>query len=123
MLAPLVIAQRAEAAETPQTVDLDTLIRNEARAKGIDYDRFYGTLACESEHFRDVRMQSEYKNPHGPNGREDSWGIAQIHLPDHPDVTREQAQDPSFAVPWAAEEFKEGRATRWTCYRLLYPGK
>lgn len=29
-------------------------------------------------------------------------GIAQINLPSHPNVTREQALDPTFAIPWAA---------------------
>lgn len=49
-------------------------------------------LECESNF---VSEQSRiYKN----GVREPSFGIAQIHLPSHPDVTKEQALDEEFSI-------------------------
>ena len=50
-------------------------------------------LECESN-FRNI--QSEIINEKGE--RELSFGIAQIHLPSHPDVTMEQALDEEFSI-------------------------
>lgn len=108
-----------------QTTDMSTstvraLIEASAAKYGVNAVQLRNTLWCESQY---KIGQSEYPDASGPNGREDSWGVAQIHLPDHPDVSREQAQDITFAVDWAAKEFAAGRATQWTCYRLLMSGK
>lgn len=53
-------------------------------------------------------------------GIERSFGISQIHLPDHPHVSKAQAQDPDFSVEFMAKAFKEGNQSWWTCYRKLY---
>lgn len=47
--------------------------------------------------------------------REDSWGPAQIHLPDHPHITREQASDPHFALDFMAKAHSEGQGGKWSC--------
>jgi len=47
--------------------------------------------------------------------REDSWGPVQIHLPDHPEVTREQAVDPHFSTEFLAVAIKNGQQGKWTC--------
>jgi hypothetical protein len=119
---PIVTAKVAEAAApSVEVVDLDTLIRSEAKKHHIDYATFWATLDCESLHFRDVKMQSTVPSKTGPNGHENSWGIAQIWLDPrgHPEVTRAEAQDPQFAVEWAATRFEQGYAREWTCYRNL----
>ncbi len=48
--------------------------------------------------------------------REPSYGIAQIHLPSHPDVTKEQALDEEFSIHWTAKKWKQGFRL-WTCYQ------
>lgn len=90
-----------------EVLDIDQLITLSSTKEGINREHFYKTLECESAGFTDVAIQSYVPDPTGPNGREDSWGLAQIHLPDHPDVSREMAQNPSFAIPYAAHLFKE----------------
>lgn len=50
--------------------------------------------------------------------REDSWGLAQIHLPSHPSVTREMAQNPAFAVDFLVSNVADGRQRMWTCGRF-----
>lgn len=99
---------------------ISAIVASTAAKYGIDQTRFHDTLWCES---RFQEGQSRYTDSTGPNGREDSWGIPQIHLPDHPTITREQAQDPLFAIDWAGSEFAAGRAWQWSCYKILYSGK
>lgn len=84
----------------------------------VDAGAMRRTIICESS--ASTTRQSEHLDPTGPNGREDSWGLVQIHLPAHPDVSREEATDPDFALVFMAKNFARGEAVRqqmWTCYR------
>lgn len=72
----------------------------------IDEADFAATLECESG------LDPEAVGDHGT-----SLGIAQIHLPAHPDITKEEALDPDFALDWAAKQFSLGHQTMWTCWR------
>lgn len=47
------------------------------------------------------------------------FGISQIHLASHPDITKTEAFNPTFSVTWMAQQFAEGHADEWTCYRNL----
>lgn len=69
-----------------------------------------------------IRCESGF-NAKAVGDQGQSFGMAQIHLPSHPDITREQALDPFFAIDWTAQQFKEGNANLWTCYRNLYGSK
>jgi hypothetical protein len=80
--------------------------------------RLYETLKYESAGW--TAFQSEVIDPNGPNGRENSWGCAQIHLTHNPHVTKEEALDPYFAVSFAAKHFASGDTWMWTAYRILY---
>lgn len=79
------------------------------------------TLQCEDTTF-DFTKQSDLTYKEGnrwgkPAGsREQSYGVAQIHLPDHKDITYEQATDPDFAVKYMAEQFSLGKQKSWSCY-------
>lgn len=50
--------------------------------------------------------------------REKSFGLAMIHLPDHPTITYEQATNPDFAIKFIAREISAGRGWQWSCYNL-----
>jgi hypothetical protein len=95
------------------------MVHNAAVHYGVNEERLTKTLECESLSLTH-NGQSFHKVPSGPNGREDSWGYAQIHLPSNPTITREQALDPAFAIDFAASEFAAGHMRAWSCYRLLY---
>lgn len=73
------------------------------------------TIRCESGF---VSQQSKYIRKDGT--REPSFGIAQIHLPDHPSVTKDEAMDENFSVRWMAKKFKDGKMGWWTCWRDKY---
>lgn len=102
----------------PGVSTIETMISSFAHEYGVNERILRATLACESENLT-YNGQSKIKDPSGPNGREDSWGYAQIHLPSHPYVSREEALDPVFAIDFAAREFSKGNAWMWTCYRNL----
>lgn len=80
------------------------------------------TLKNENRTF-DFTLQSGLKYKEGnrwgfPAGTlEKSYGVAQIHLPDHPEISYEQAIDPEFSVAYMASEFSKGRAWQWMGYK------
>ena len=49
--------------------------------------------------------------------REESYGLAQIHLPAHKNISYSQATNPDFAIEFMAKALSEGKGTMWTCYR------
>jgi len=74
-----------------------------------DIKTILNVLDCES-HF--VSEQSRIIT----NGvREPSFGIAQIHIPSHPEVTKEQALNKEFSIHWTAKKWNEG-FRNWSCY-------
>lgn len=80
-------------------------------------EKFVQTLAGESMNFE--WNDQSLISANGPNGREDSWGICQIHLPSHPSISKEQALDPRWCIEWSAQQFQLGNARMWTVYRNL----
>lgn len=100
---------------TPQYAEAAVLSPDDFRAyahlKAEEYQlndtSFTATIECES-HFN--------QNAIGDHGT--SFGIAQIHLSAHPDVSRENALDGVWSIEWAAREFAKNPRI-WTCYRNL----
>ena len=107
--------KKALASVVPEREALIHFAEAKANEYKINSKLFIATLKCESNFYS---IQSRIPKKGAPNGREDSWGVAQIHLPAHPSVTREQALDPYFAINWAAEKFKKNPRI-WTCFRGL----
>jgi hypothetical protein len=74
-----------------------------------------GTKAYQMK--RTLYCESGYKNIQSyivkNDQREDSWGIAQIHLPSHPSVSREQALDPEFSIKFMNDNWE---LVRWYGY-------
>jgi hypothetical protein len=95
-----------------------SLIASAASKYGVSYIQLYNTLLCESEGFRDIQSQIPHRG--GPNGLENSWGIAQINLDYNPNVTRLQALDIKWSINYAAQAFSKGQQSKWTCWRNLY---
>lgn len=93
-----------------------SLISKYSDQYGVSRSVMHKVLLCESGL---QSIQSKIPNKNGPNGRENSWGIAQIHLPSHPGITRKQAMDPDFAIKWTAKQFALGNQRMWSCYVSL----
>ena len=67
-----------------------------------------------------AKIESGYdKNQIGDKGT--SYGIWQIHLPAHPDVSKSQAQDIIFSTEWAMNEMKkDGGCKIWSsCTQVM----
>lgn len=63
---------------------------------------------CESS--LNPTIQSKFQQSYG---REQSFGLFQIHLKAHPHISVEQALDPVFNTTWAIEQIKKGKAPRY----------
>lgn len=85
------------------------LIHKSAIKYGVSEEKMSNTIKCESQY-----------NPNTVGDGGYSYGLVQIHLPSHPSVTKEQALNPEFATDFMAENFANGKAHMWTCYRKLY---
>lgn len=102
------------------------VVSERAAIAGVSADKVFRTLKCENDTF-DPERQSEYRykrnNPHWnaqKGTQEQSYGLAMIHLPSHPTITREQAQDADFAIDFIIKRFKQGKQSEWTCYRNIF---
>jgi len=91
----------------------------------------FNTIDCEAKKrlidgvvYYDAHAQSDIVKD---GVREDSWGLSQFFLPagnktkNGEVMTKEMAQDPHIALDTMAWYFSEGFATKWSCYRKLYP--
>lgn len=112
-------AEIAQAEEQPEVVLIEEKIdwtkdriRQEVDLKAAEYnvpaDAMWDTIMCESG--ASTTIQSYYVRKDGT--REQSYGLAQIHLPDHPNVTYEQAIDPEFAIEFMAKNWHN---VTWYC--------
>lgn len=65
-----------------------------------------------------IKCQSS-NNPmaHNNSPVEDSWGLVQINLKAHTNITKAQATDPEFAVEFLAKNFDKAPRMWVTCYR------
>ncbi len=59
-------------------------------------------------------------NPNAVGDHGTSFGLAQIHLPAHPGITKEQALDPEFALNFITDQFIKGNEWMWTCWKVVY---
>ena len=80
----------------------------------LNTQQFFAVIECESGWVPDI--QSQYMQDYG---QEESYGIAQIHAPDHPNITYEQSISPIWSLSWMAEEWSKGRSWKWSCYNNL----
>ena len=48
--------------------------------------------------------------------REESWGLVQIHLLSHPEITKEQATDASFSIEFLAKYLSLEKGKMWSCF-------
>lgn len=73
-------------------------------------------IKCETAGTWNPKKQSDYPNE-ADGGRELSFGLAQIHLPDHPDISLAQAEDPRFAIDFLVNNLAEGHGSMWSTYK------
>lgn len=83
----------------------------QAKRYGVNGYQMERTIECESR-FNNIQSTA-YKVIKDKKGRvikrirEESYGLAQIYLPAHPEVTKAQALDEHFAIEWMAKHFND----------------
>lgn len=89
----------------------------------VPYSQIYKLVSCETAHTFNPQIQSYVKyNFSSPQRgivkgeREKSYGLAQIHLPDHPKITREQATDIEYSLNFIGENLSKGNII-WYCLK------
>lgn len=87
----------------------------------VPFQKMYNTIECETAGTFNPQIQSQVKYNFSNTKRgiikgeqEKSWGLAQIHLPDHPSVTLEQATDIDFSLEFMARNYANGKDI-WFC--------
>lgn len=85
------------------------LIARYASEFGVSETQMAQTIQCESQGF------SGAIGDHGM-----SYGIAQIHLPAHPDISKEEALNKEWSIRWMAQQFSLNKQQMWSCWRSIY---
>lgn len=128
-LAIFSLSQNVTLAVAPEVAlqdrSIPQIVEHFADKYNVSSKQMLSIMKCESS--LDPTKQSEHyytKDNHKlgikKGQRELSFGLSQIHLPAHPDITEEQAKDPVFAAEFMAKNFSEGHQRKWTCWRKLY---
>lgn len=99
-------------------------MRVKAEEYGVSVHAMNAIIQCESQWNPSIQSREVYRTDRPHEGvvagqREESYGLAQIHLPAHPHITKEQATNPEFAIEFLARNLAAGRAGMWTCARQL----
>ena len=81
-------------------------------------------IDCESNWDYTVQSSHTYNTSNVPKGysvgdREESYGLAQIHLPAHPNVSLSEATNPEFAIEFLAKNLALGNEGWWSCYHKM----
>lgn len=72
-------------------------------------------MKCESDFVYDAK--GDYATSTGYT----SFGAVQIHLSAHPEISREMAEDPEYALNFMAMQWKAGHQSLWTCAGIVAP--
>lgn len=107
--------------------------RKQAKANGVSVRWIMFAINVESANTWNPEIQSNVKYNFSDQNRgiikgeqEISFGLSQIHLPDNPNISKEKATDPYYAIDFLIKETKNGNyAWRWKNtyrkYRKAYP--
>lgn len=98
---------------TPERIEQE--IQTQAKKYGADPKIMANVIQCESQ--GSTTIQSLSRNKKGE--RENSWGLVQIHLTSHKDISKEQALDPMFSIEFMAKNIVKN-PYMWSCYKIIY---
>lgn len=101
---------------------IEELVAQSASYYHVSESEMWRIMKCENKEL-DPKLQSRiiYNFSDPKRGivkgeREMSYGLVQIHLPDHKNISYEQATDPAFSIDYLAEQLSLGHGSQWSCY-------
>lgn len=98
------------------------IVQEKAVSYGVSASLMIAIIDCENRSWNTTQQSGHhYKKDRPKQGlvtgqREQSFGLVQIHLPDHPSISYEQATDPNFSIEFLARELSFDRGRQWSCY-------
>lgn len=99
-----------------------SIVEAKATQHGVSASLMISIIDCENKNWQpDLQSGLYYKKDRPKQGlvkgqREQSFGLVQIHLPDHPSISYEQATNPTFSINFLAQELRAGRGGQWSCH-------
>lgn len=102
----IALAATVSTSTLSQPPTIQAVIDKASDEYSVPVDTLISVLACESSLKQKVV---------GDKGT--SFGIAQINLVFHPEISKEEALDAIFSINFLAREISKGRGSRWTCFR------
>lgn len=113
------ISLKASSTSKTEESSVEDQIKFYAQKYAIDPDKYFALVSCENKEL-DPNAQSNltYKFSDPSRGikkgqREQSYGLLQIHSPDHQDITIAQMTSADFSLDWGAREIAAGHAWNW----------
>lgn len=105
------------------------LVGEKALKYGVSKDDMIGVINCENKDWvTDKQSDLPYTFSDPSRGivkgsRERSFGLAMYHIPDHADMTVEDATNPDYALDRMARDFKAGKQSwMWKICWAKYQG-
>lgn len=109
--------------QVAQRAEIEDKIQLYSDKYGVPYETIYNAIDCETAHTFNPQIQSNViynfsstKRGISKGDRERSYGLVQIHLPDHPKVTMKQATDVDFSIEFMAKNLSKGNEI-WSCIK------
>ena len=96
---------------TPERIHKEVV--KDAEAYGSSVKKMEAIIHCESQ--GSTTIQSLH---YDGKKRENSWGLVQIFLDAHKDITKEQALNPEFAIDYLAKNLAH-HTDKWSCEKLI----
>jgi hypothetical protein len=100
--------------EVAPALTIEEMVRAATSKYGVSFSEVWYTIGCETGGTYDPTIQSDVKYNFNDarrgivyGDRERSYGLAQIHLPDHPSVTYDMATDPEYAIDFIASNWSK----------------
>jgi hypothetical protein len=108
---PLKLPENTLVVETYTPTEILREIAKLANGDKVLYNKMALISHCESNY---QNIQSRIVKD---GKREESYGIAQIHLPSHPHITKQQALDVKFSLQFLKDEILAGNEWKWYGWR------
>ncbi len=96
-------------------IPLHEYLHSQSIKHGVNPELVDKVITCESN-WKNVQSRLYNKKD---GGRELSYGIAQIHITAHPEITKADALNERFAIRYITSEIAAGRGKQWTCYKKI----